>query len=97
MYFFWLKNTGSEADLNQLIAGLRILRQIKSVVALHIGVPASTIKRDVVDNSYDVSELIFFEDVAGQDKYQIDPIHVQFVNNYSHLWEKVAAYDSVNI
>lgn len=95
--FFWLKNEGSEEDRNQLIAGLRTLKQIKSVVALHIGVPASTVKRDVVDSSYDVSELLFFEDVDGQDRYQVDPIHIKFVNDYSHLWERVVVYDSMSV
>lgn len=95
--FFWLKNSGSVTDRNQLIAGLHTLKQIKSVVAIHIGVPASTIKREVVDSSYDVSELLFFEDVDGQDQYQVDLIHVKFVNDYSHLWEKVVVYDSISV
>ena len=95
--FFWLKNARSEDDRNQLIFGLRTLKQIKSVVALHIGIPASTTKRDVVDSSYDVSELIFFADVAEQERYQADPIHVKFVSEYAHLWEKVVVYDSISV
>jgi hypothetical protein len=55
--FFWLKTPSSKADRDQLIAGLNTLRAIDVVQQLHIGVPASTEKRDVVDNSYDVSEL----------------------------------------
>jgi hypothetical protein len=95
--FFWLKNAGSEVDRDQLITGLRNLKQIESVVALHVGIPASTAKREVVDSSYDVSELIFFEDVAGQDRYQVDPIHTKFIDDYSHLWEKVVVYDSISV
>lgn len=95
--FFWLKNAGSEVDRAQLITGLHTLKQIKSVMALHVGIPASTAKRDVVDNSYDVSELIFFEDVAAQDQYQTDPIHTKFINDCAHLWEKVVVYDSISV
>ena len=87
--FFWLKNPSSKEDLNKLIEGLRTLEKIETVRSIHIGVPASTEKRDVVDNSYSASELLFFDDVAGQDTYQVHPIHKKFVENYSHLWDKV--------
>ena len=59
--------------------------------------PASTEKRDVVDNSYSASELIFFDDVAGQDAYQVHPIHEKFVEQCSHLWQKVIVYDSIDL
>lgn len=95
--FFWLKNPDSKEDLNKLIEGLRTLEKIESVRKIHIGVPASTEKREVVDNSYSASELIFFDDVAGQDIYQVHPIHKKFVDNYSHLWKKVIVYDSIDI
>ena len=95
--FFWLKNPDSKEDLNKLLEGLNTLRKIESVRSIHIGVPASTEKRDVVDASYAASELIFFDDVAGQDAYQVHPIHKKFVENYSHLWSKVIVYDSVDI
>ena len=95
--FFWLKNPDSKEDLNKLLEGHNTLRKLESVRSIHIGVPASTEKRDVVDASYAASELIFFDDVAGQDAYQVHPIHVKFVENYSHLWSKVIVYDSIDI
>jgi hypothetical protein len=95
--FFWLKNRDSKQDLNKLIEGLRTLEKIPSVRKLHIGVPASTEKRDVVDNSYSASELMFFDDIAGQDIYQEHPIHKKFVENCSHLWEKVIVYDTMDV
>jgi hypothetical protein len=95
--FFWLKNPDSKEDLNKLLEGLRTLEKIESVRKINIGVPASTEKRDVVDNSYSASELIFFDDVAGQDVYQVHPIHKKFVEQYSHLWAKVIVYDSIDI
>lgn len=95
--FFWLKNSGSEAERNKLIEGLKTLKFIKTVKTLHIGTPASTEKRDVIDDSYDVSELIFFNSIEDQNLYQKDPIHVKFVNDYGHLWERVVVYDSMGI
>ena len=95
--FFWLKNPGSKPDRDALIAGLNTLRGIEVIQQLHIGVPASTEKRDVVDNSYDVSELMFFKSIADQKLYQDHPLHLKFVKDCSHLWVKVVVYDSVAV
>ena len=91
--FFWLKNKGSVADREKLVEGLKTLAAISEVKKLLIGVPASTEQRGVVDNSYDVSELMYFEDVKAQDAYQVHPIHKAFVEKCSQLWEKVVVYD----
>ncbi|MBO9632066.1 MAG: Dabb family protein [Chitinophagaceae bacterium] len=93
--FFWLKNAGSETDRKKLIEGVRTLKAIEQIGELHIGVVASTEKRDVVDTSWDVSELIFFRDLAAQAAYQNHPIHLAFVRNYGHLWSKVIVYDAM--
>ena len=95
--FFWLKKPNSAEDRAKLIQGLHTLEKIETVHDLRIGVPASTEKRDVVDSSYNVSELIFFDDVAGQKTYQDHPIHKKFVQDCSSLWEKVVVYDSITI
>ena len=68
---------------------------IPSVKAIHIGVPASTEKREVVDNSFAASEILCFEDVEGQSEYQAHSIHTTFVENHSHLWDKVIVYDVI--
>jgi hypothetical protein len=95
--FFWLKNPASKDDLAKLLKGLRTLAKIESVRGVHFGVPASTEKRDVVDNSYSASEILFFDDAAGQKIYQDHPIHKQFVADCSHLWERVVVYDAVAV
>ena len=92
--FFWLKNPGSQTDIQQLTEGLKTLKDIPGVHNLLIGKPASTVKRDVVDNSFDVSELIHFKSVQDQDAYQVHPIHKAFVEKYSHLWQTVKVFDS---
>ncbi len=95
--FFWLKNPDSAEDRESLTAGLKTLAAIDTVRGIHIGVPASTEKREVVNNSYQVSELLMFDDVAGQDAYQVHPIHKKFVDDCSHLWSKVVVYDSIAV
>ncbi|MCX2452098.1 Dabb family protein [Pedobacter sp. PLR] len=94
--FFWLKNPNSKADRDQLVAGVKTLSKIPTVKEIHVGIVASTEKRDVVDNSWGVSELMFFNDLAGQEAYQTHPIHLEFIKNHSHLWEKVVVYDVVD-
>lgn len=95
--FFWLKHPDSKEDRDKLVAGVKTLSKIETVRDLRVGVVASTEKRDVVDNSWGVSELIFFSDLAGQATYQDHPIHLEFIKNCSHLWEKVIVYDAVEV
>jgi hypothetical protein len=94
--FFWLKNPSSKEDLARLLRGLATLTQIETVRGAHFGVPASTEKRDVVDNSFSASEILFFDDTAGQKIYQDHPVHRQFVADCAHLWDRVVVYDAIS-
>ena len=95
--FFWLKNPDSKEDLAKLLAGLQTLSKIETIRKMHIGVPASTEKREVVDSSYHASELMFFDDLAGQKVYQDHAVHQKFIADCAHLWEKVIVYDSLDV
>lgn len=91
--FFWLKTPGANADRAALIEGVRTLAAIEQVRSLQIGVPAPTERRDVVDASWDVAEIIEFDTVEDQRRYQTDPIHLAFIARYSPLWGRVLVYD----
>jgi hypothetical protein len=93
--YFWLKNPDRAEDRDKLVEGLKSLAAIRTIADYHIGVPAGS-SRDVVDGSYALSWLTMFEDKAAQDAYQVDPIHLRFVADYQHLWERVVVYDSVD-
>jgi len=95
--FFWLKNPDSKEDRDKLVEGVRTLKKIPTVKELHVGILADTEKRDVVDASWQVSELMFFTDLAGQATYQNHPIHLDFIKNYGHLWAKVVVYDAMEV
>ena len=95
--YFWLKQPGSPEERGQLIEGLRSLADIEVVQTLDIGIPASTEEREVVDSSFDVSELMIFESVEDQKIYQDHPLHQEFVARYGHLWSKVVVYDSLTV
>jgi hypothetical protein len=95
--FFWLKNPGSTEDRDKLAEGVKTLAGIKKIKQLYVGKVAATEKRDVVDQSWAVSEIMFFDNLEDQASYQSDPIHQAFVKNYSHLWEKVVVYDAMTV
>lgn len=95
--FFWLKNPDSVADRDKLVEGVKTLSKIETIRELHVGVIASTEKREVVDTTWHVSELMFFDDLAGQATYQTHPVHLEFIKNYGHLWAKVIVYDAMEV
>lgn len=92
--FFWLKENNSDAR-KQLIEGLKKLSSVKTIKQFHIGVPADT-NREVIENTYSVSWMILFDSAADQQSYQVDPIHLNFVKECSHLWEKVTVFDTID-
>ena len=94
--YFWLKNPDSREDKNKLVEGLKKLSKVNTIQFFHIGHPAAT-NREVIDRSYAISWLVFFDGKADQDNYQTDPTHLQFVKECSFLWNKVVVYDSVDI
>jgi hypothetical protein len=93
--YFWLKNAGSKEDRAKLIEGLTKLSKVKTIKTFHIGQPADT-NRDVIDHSYAISWFTIFDNAADQASYQVDPIHLKFVEECSHLWSKVIVYDTVD-
>ncbi|MEM7372191.1 MAG: Dabb family protein [Bacteroidota bacterium] len=91
--FFWLK---PGADKQLMEAGLADLVKIDLIQQSHIGV-ASPSAREVVDDSFDYSLLLYFHNKADQDVYQDHPDHHVFVDTCSGLWEKVIVYDTVDV
>jgi hypothetical protein len=91
--YFWLKEPGNPEAREALVAGLRKLRACPDILWSHIGLPAPS-ERDVVEDGYSVSWLAFFADKAAEDRYQVDPIHLQFVEQCAALWDRVIVYDT---
>ena len=94
--YFWLKNPSSEEDRQKLVEGLEKLTKVKTIKMFHIGKPADT-NRDVIDTSYSISWLLIFDNKDAEENYQVDPIHLNFVETCKHLWEKVVVYDSIDV
>jgi hypothetical protein len=94
---FWLKNSDSIEDRDKLVEGVKTLAGIGKIKQLYVGVVAQTEKRDVVDQSWGVSEIMFFDNLEDQSSYQTDLIHQNFIKNYSQLWDKVIVYDAITV
>ncbi len=94
--YFWLKDGSDEDARQQLITGLKKLSSVKAIKHFHIGAPAYT-NREVVDNTYSVSWLLLFDNKEDQDSYQVDPQHLQFIEECSHVWSRVVVYDTISV
>jgi hypothetical protein len=93
--FFYLKEN-NQTNKDKLIEGLRMLSRVKTIKAYHVGTPAPA-ERGVIVSDYSISWTTFFANVAAEKEYQVDPIHLKFVEEYQHLWEKVVVYDTETV
>lgn len=91
---FWLKADTTEDQKAAFRKGLESLEKIESVTNFHVGVPAP-IERGVVDTTYTFSLVLFFEDLAGHDVYQVHALHQAFLDEFRGFFEKVVIYDSI--
>lgn len=91
--YFWLAEDLTDEARVTFMDGAKSLGTIESVQAFYMGAHADTEARDVVDHSYDLSLVVMFEDQAAQDAYQIDPIHLAFIEASADAWTSVKVYD----
>jgi hypothetical protein len=94
--FFWLKNQNSKQDKDALVEGLRKLSKVETIRQFHIGEPAGT-DRDVIERSYSISWLLIFDSLEDEEIYQPHPLHKKFIEECSHLWNRVVVHDSVDV
>ncbi len=92
--FFYLNNPDSQADQDALHRGLITLTGIEAITTAHIGTPAET-RRPVIDHTYNFALTLVFADLAAHDVYQEHPVHLQFVADCAHLWQRVQIYDAL--
>jgi hypothetical protein len=58
------------------------------------GVRCESLRRPVNDQEFDVGLHVVFEDRAAHDRYQVDPRHLQFVEENKAGWKKVRVFDT---
>ena len=92
--YFWLKKDNPELVKEFIEVGLPELAKVPSIQSVSWGPPAGT-PREVVDNSYDLAWIVNFANAEDQDKYQVDPLHVEFVEKYKSIFDRVQVYDNI--
>ncbi|WP_316799473.1 Dabb family protein [Pedobacter frigidisoli] len=90
---FWLKADTTAEQKAAFNASLQTLEKIEVVKTFHIGTPAP-IERAVVDTTYTFSLILFFEDLAAHDVYQVHSLHKAFLDEFKQYFEKVIIYDA---
>ena len=94
--FFWLKEPENKTHRKQFKEAMDDLLKVETIKMSHVGIPAATEERGMVDNSYTYSFMVMFDSLKDQNIYQKHPIHLKFIEENSHLWNKVVVYDSVD-
>jgi Stress responsive A/B Barrel Domain len=89
---FWTDPDKPNAADEVIKSARENLSTVPGVVSFHAGKMATS-HRAVVDQSYQVGLNIQFETKQAQDKYQVHPQHLAFVEKCKTLWTKVVIYD----
>ena len=92
--YFWLEPELTTAQRADFRRGVESLAGIKSVEKVFVGTPAATGKRPIIDDSYAVALTVLCKDIAAHDAYQVDPIHLAFVERWRTSWTRVQVYDA---
>jgi hypothetical protein len=96
--FFWLKNPENQKDRSLFEHAIRkLIRTNPQAIANHIGCPAASEERAVVNNSFTYCYTMCFLDLEAQNAYQTDPSHTLFIEEAQHLWKQVRVHDSISI
>ena len=94
--FFWLKEPNNKENRNEFEAAIKkLILTNPQATANHLGYPAASKKRNVVDNSFTYCYTMSFPNLDAQNKYQRDPTHNLFLKEAAHLWERVLVSDSI--
>jgi hypothetical protein len=92
--FFWLKPELTPAQRTEFRRAVESLAGIQAVDAVYVGAPAATEKRPVVDDTYSFGLTVLCKDLAALDAYQVDPLHLAFLQAYRPFWNRVQIYDA---
>jgi hypothetical protein len=92
--YFWLKPGLNEADRADFVRGAKQLAEAPTVLNCFVGAPADTPEREVTDHSFDYSLHLLFTDVQTHNAYQVDPVHLKFVEEQAHKFASVKVLDT---
>ena len=73
--------------------GVESLANIKATEKVFVGTPAGVPDRPVIDKAYSVGLTVLCKDIAAHNAYQVDPIHLAFVERCKPYWARIQVYD----
>lgn len=93
--YFWLNDPNNDSDRKDFEEALYTLLESSEFTQTNfVGTPPKA-SRDVVDDSYSYCLILTFDSAEAQESYQTEPVHLAFIENASHLWNKVIVYDAL--
>ena len=95
--YFWLNDPDSASDRKDFEESLNTLLESSEFTQTnYVGIPPKA-SREVVDDSYSYCLIVTFESAEAQENYQTEAVHLAFIENASHLWDKVIVYDALGM
>ncbi|MCU0709696.1 MAG: Dabb family protein [Pirellula sp.] len=94
MVYFTLHDPSSENVRGLLAACHKYLDGHPGVVYFSVGTLNRDLARPVNDHGYDVALNLVFESRAAHDAYQVEPRHLQFIEEQKSHWKQVRVFDS---
>ena len=92
--YFWLRPELTAVQRARFRAEVEKLGAVRTIEKIYIGAPASVPARSVTEKTFDMALTILFADAAAHDAYQVDPVHLAFVEGNRDSWLRVQVYDS---
>ena len=95
--YFWLNDPESASDRKDFEEALTMfLNTSEFAQTNYVGTPPKA-SRDVVDDSFSYCLIVSFDSAEAQENYQTEDAHLAFIENASHLWNKVIVYDALGM
>ncbi|WP_296622005.1 Dabb family protein [Marivirga sp.] len=92
--YFYLKDSVSDKHKNEFENGLQKLLLIDVIHNSEMGKTGATKAREVADHEFDYSIFTWFKSMEDYEVYADHPDHMEFIDNYQHLWADIKVYDS---
>jgi hypothetical protein len=92
--YFTLNDASTAAKTSLIEACRSYLAGHPGTVLFAVGTRDEELSRPVNDRDFDVGLHIVFESRSAHDRYQVDPRHLQFIEENKVNWKKVRVFDS---
>ena len=97
--YFWLNDSDNKEDVKTFETAIKkLMKNSQFANKMHLGKPANTEKREVIDNSYNYCLIFTFDTYKDQRIYQDEPVWWGDVNisfkssEFDELYKRVIKY-----